>query len=284
MSASGVFPSKPSALLDIFGTERVLIGVVHSLPLPGSPRYEGQPLTEVYQYAVEEAQRYREGGFHGVIVENAWDLPFAKPEDLGFETAATMGVMTNVVREHVNIPVGVNVLANGALCAIAAAQAGGGQFVRANQWVNAYIANEGFIEGAAAAALRYRAHLRDQNMKVFADVHVKHGSHAIIADRTLSEQTEDAEFFDADVLIATGTRTGSATSLDEVEGISASTQLPVIIGSGMHEENAEPLLRACQGAIVGSSLKTNNRWWGPVDLDKVRRFAEQAWRIGYEAP
>lgn len=41
-----------------------------------------------------------------------------------------------------------------------------------------------------------------------ADVHVKHGSHAIVADRPVAEQARDAEFFAADAMIATGSRTG----------------------------------------------------------------------------
>ena len=280
----GVFPLKASALEELFSTSRVLLGVVHSLPLPGSPQYKGQPLAEVYRFAVEEARTYREGGFHGVIVENAWDLPFARPNDLGFETAACMAIMADHVHEQVGLPVGVNVLANGALCALAAAQAGQAGFIRVNQWVNAYVANEGLLDGASPGATRYRARLRADHIKVFVDVHVKHGSHSIVADRTLSEQTQDAEFFDADVLIATGSRTGGQTPLEEVRGIKETTQLPVVIGSGMTEANAAELLAACDGAIVASSLKDNERWWGRVDATKVRAFAERARGVGYESP
>ncbi len=86
--------------------------------------------------------------------------------------------------------------------------AGGADFVRVNQWANAYIANEGFIEGAAAKALRYRSMLRAEHIRVFADSHVKHGSHAIVADRSIQELTRDVDFFEADAVIATGQRTG----------------------------------------------------------------------------
>lgn len=280
----GVFPPKDSALSELFGTPRVVIGVVHSLALPGSPHYRGQPLEEVYRFAVEEAHAYREGGVHGVIVENAWDLPFARPEDLGMETAASMAVMADRVREQVGLPVGVNILANGACCSLATAQAGGGGFVRVNQWVNAYVANEGFLNGASAQATRYRSQIRAEHVKVFADVHVKHGSHSIVADRPLVQQAEDAEFFDADVLIATGSRTGDQTPLEEVRTISKASALPVIIGSGMTSENAAELLESCEGAIVASSLKENERWWGRVDVAKVREFTAQAWKVGYDAP
>ncbi|WP_328331513.1 MULTISPECIES: BtpA/SgcQ family protein [unclassified Streptomyces] len=282
--ALGVFPPKESALGSIFGTDRVVIGVVHCPPLPGSPHYRGEPLADVIRFAVEEATAYQQGGVHGLIVENAWDLPFPKPEDQGFETAANLAVISDHVREKVGLPVGVNVLANGAHCSIATAQAAQSAFVRVNQWANAYVANEGFMEGLAPSATRYRATLRAEQLKVFADVHVKHGSHSIIADRSLAEQTEDAEFFDADVLIATGGRTGDEAAESEVRGIMDATRLPVIIGSGMNEDNAERLLSLCHGAIVASSLKENGRWWGRVDRTKVRAFTRHAEKAGYQLP
>ena len=278
----GVFPPKPPALEELFGTSRVLIGVVHCLPLPGGPQYRGQSITEVVRHAVEEARAYATGGVHGVIVENAWDLPFAQPKDQGFETAAWMAVIADHVRESTDLTVGVNVLANGVQCSIAAAQAGQGRFVRANQWVNAYVANEGLLDGASPTATRYRSHLQAYDVRVFADVHVKHGSHAIVADRSIEEQTEDAEFFDADVLIATGSRTGDATPIGEIDAIKRASDLPVVIGSGIDVENADQLLSACEGAIVGSSLKDNRRWWGRVDSARVRELSKIAERLGYE--
>jgi len=272
----GVYPPKPNALVEIFGRPKVLIGTVHSLPLPGSPRYRGEPFEELVAFAVEEARRYRDGGFDGVIVENSGDLPFSKPEDIGLETAAAMAVLAEHVRGHVSIPVGVNVLANGVACSLAVAKAAGGRFVRANQWVNAYVANEGLVEGPAPAATRYRAWLHADDVRVFADVHVKHGSHAIVADRSLQAMARDAEFFDADVLIATGERTGGATELAEIAGIRDSTALPVIVGSGVTIDNAAELLAASDGAIVASWLKEEGVWWNPVAPGRVKRLAALA--------
>jgi membrane complex biogenesis BtpA family protein len=272
MSAKHVFHSKGNALQEIFGIPRIVIGVIHSKPLPGSPRYQGEALEDIYAFAVEEAQRYARGGVHGLIVENHGDIPFSKPGDIGPETAAVMSVVTDRVRQSVGLPVGINVLANGALTALAVAQAGGGTFVRVNQWTNAYVANEGIIEGPAAKAMRYRSWLRANHIKIFADVHVKHGSHAIVSDRSIPELTRDAEFFDADVVIATGQRTGDAAQIDEVRTIKESTQLPLLIGSGVTKENVGELLDIADGVIVASSLKEEDVWWTPVSEVKVREF------------
>ena len=137
-----------------------MIGVLHCPPLPGSPGYEGENIQDLIERTTEEATRYQRGGVHGIIVENHGDIPFAKPEDLGHETTASMAVIADHIRRHTTIPIGVNILANGARPAIAAAKAAGATFVRVNQWANAYVANEGIIEGEAARSTRYRAWLR----------------------------------------------------------------------------------------------------------------------------
>jgi membrane complex biogenesis BtpA family protein len=282
--ALGVFPPKPNAVEELFGTPKVVIGAVHLPPLPGSPHYEGVPLDEICAFAIEEARAYLDGGAHGVIVENHWDIPFLKPGEHGYETAAAMAVVTDRVRHATSGRVGVSVLSNAAECSIASAWSGGAGFVRVNQWANAYVANEGIIEGQAAHATRYRSRIGANPVKIFADVHVKHGAHAIVADRTLAEQTEDAEFFGADVLIATGSRTGDAAALDEVEGIAAHTTLPVVIGSGISAGNVGELLPACDGVIVASSVKDNGRWWGRVDAAKVRELTAAAAKAGVVLP
>jgi uncharacterized protein len=183
-----------------------------------------------------------------------------------------MAVVVDRVRRALGVPMGVNVLANAPISAIAAAMAGGATFIRVNQWANAYVANEGFMEGRAAEAMRYRAALRCSHIKIFADSHVKHGSHAITADRTITELTRDLAFFDVDAVIATGQRTGHAASVEEIDEIVAATHLPVLIGSGVDVNNIQTILQRAKGVIVASSLKHDGVWWNPVDLDRVVRF------------
>jgi membrane complex biogenesis BtpA family protein len=276
MNAKPTFRPKPHALEAIFGRRKVVIGMIHSRALPGSPAYDGESMDEVVAFAVAEAMRLRQGGVDGLIVENHGDIPFAKPDQLGPETAACMAVMTDAVRRAAGLPVGVNVLANAAHQAIAVAKASGAAFVRVNQWANAYVANEGLMDGLAGSAARYRAFLHARGVRVFADVHVKHGAHAITADRTIAELARDVEFFDADVAIATGQRTGDAADRAEIEMIAQGCGLPVVVGSGVTPTNVGDLLAVADGVIVGSWLKQDGVWWNAVDPDRLATFMAQA--------
>jgi membrane complex biogenesis BtpA family protein len=274
MSSKPVFRPKPDAIEALFGRSKAVIGVIHLPALPGSPGYDGADIDALIAIALSEARLYQAGGLDGLIVENHGDIPFAKPDRLGPETAACMAVITRAVRLATGMPVGVNVLANGAIQALAVAKASGAAFVRVNQWANAYVANEGFIEGPAAEATRYRAWLHARGVKIFADIHVKHGAHAIMADRSVGEMARDAEFFDADVAIATGQRTGDAASIDELRSIGAGTSLPVVVGSGVDPDNVGDILANGSGVIVASYLKRDGVWWNNVDPDRVAVFMQ----------
>jgi len=263
---------KIDAIQAIFFRPKAVIGVIHCDPFPGSPKYRGKPVSAIIDRALRDAENYILGGVHGLIVENHGDIPFSKPEDIGPETPALMAVITEKVRERFGVPLGINVLANAALPAFATALAGGADFIRVNQWANAYIANEGFIEGAAAKALRYRSQLRAEHIRVFADSHVKHGSHAIVADRSIQELTRDVDFFEADAIIATGQRTGDSATLDEIDEIRAATTLPLLVGSGVTPANVCQILGRTQAVIVASALKVDGVWWNDVDRERVKHF------------
>lgn len=267
---------KPSAIQEIFRRRKVIIGVVHCRAFPGSPNGKNASVESIYSAALGDAEAYIEGGVHGLIVENHGDIPFLKPELIGPETAAFMAVITDRIRQTFGVPIGINVLANAAIPALAVAQASGASFIRVNQWANAYVANEGIVEGAAATALRYRAALRAENVRIFADVHVKHGSHAIVADRSVAELTRDVDFFQADCVIATGQRTGDAADFEEIDAIRSATRLPILVGSGATARSIAELLKRVDGVIVASSLKAGGVWWNPVERVRVEEIMAAA--------
>lgn len=261
--------NKPSALEQLFPNPKPLIGTVHCEPLPGTPRYKDNSVEYVIERAIQDAYAYVDGGMDGLIIENHGDIPFLRPEDIGHEITAVMAVIAREVTKVVKVPIGINLLANDACGALAVAKAAGAQFIRVNQWANAYVANEGFVQGDSAKALRYRKQISAENVLIFADVHVKHGAHAVVADRSLSELARDVEFFDANVAIATGNRTGDTVPDDEINGIREGTSLPIVTGSGLTAENALHILGIADGAIVGSSLKRGGVWWNPVERGQV---------------
>lgn len=271
--------SKKDSVLNIFKKDKVIIGMIHIRPLPGSPRHSGESMESIIDYSWQDAKKLIENGVDGLMFENHGDIPFSKPFDMGCETPAFMAVIAQAIIRDFPCPFGFNVLANAPIPALAAAKATGANWVRVNQWANAYVSNEGLLDGEAAKTLRYRAQIDAKNIAVMSDVHVKHGSHSITADRSIEELARDSVFFDADILIATGSRTGDAANVEEIKKIKSGHDLPVLVGSGMTAENAKDIFPHINGVIVGSSLKEGGVWWNPVDAEKVKRFVDTVQKI-----
>ena len=95
-------------------------------------------------------------------------------------------------------------------------------------------------------------------------------------DRPIAELVRDVEFFNADVAIATGQRTGHAADLAYIETIKSAASLPVLVGSGVTSENIREILGIVDGAIVASALKVEGLWWNPVDPKRAKKFVLHA--------
>ena len=74
----------------------------------------------------------------------------------------------------------------------------------------------------------------------------------------------------ADALIVSGTGTGLATDLADVERVRHTCPATkVLLGSGVRLENIRDFLPVADGFIVASSLKLNGKLSNPVDVKRV---------------
>ena len=250
--------------------------MVHLKPLPGSPDYDVTAgMDYIVEKAIEDTRNLVSGGVDGIQIENQWDRPFQKPEQIGMETVAAVSAAVVQVKRESAVPLGVNIHLNGVCHSIAVALAAGCDWIRAFELANAYISSAGFIEAAGPEALRFRKMIGAEEVMIFGDFHVKHGSHEITSDRSLEEQAEDVETAKADGIIITGLKTGNAPSLADIGRIRNVVQIPLLIGSGFSAENAGELLPALDGAIVGSSLKVDGKLENPIDLERVKIFMDR---------
>lgn len=261
-------------LTSIFGNPKPIIGVIHLLPLPGSPRWDGQ-IESICLRAEQEAVALATGGVDGIIIENFFDAPFVKSRiDTGAVCAFTLAVKR--VMALCDLPIGINCLRNDGLSALAIAAITGAQFIRVNVYCGAMVTDQGIIEGQARELQLLRKSLQAQKtIKIFADVLVKHAyAPANNVDIVLAAE-EILERGLADALIVTGTRTGSAPELSDLKRIrKALPDCALLAGSGCSKENIAQLLGIADGIIVGSSLKQEGLIEQPIDVDKVRTLVE----------
>ena len=260
-------------LYQLFKTRTPIIGVVHLLPLPTSPRWGGS-LKAVIDRAEQEATALSSGGVDGIIVENFFDAPFTKNQvDPAVVSAMTMVVQR--IQNLVTLPIGLNVLRNDAKSAMAIATCVKAQFIRVNVLVGVMATDQGLIEGDAHQLLRYRREL-GSDVKILADVLVKHARPLSSVNLTTAVQ-DTIERGLADAVILSGWATGSPPNLEDLELASSSAKgTPVFIGSGATWENIATLMPAVDGVIVSSSLKRHGHREQPIDPIRVSQFVEAA--------
>jgi hypothetical protein len=254
-----------------FGINLPVIGVIHLQPLPGAPRYDGMPVGKIEELAVEEANIMVDNGVNGLIIENFRDMMFKKK--VGPETISIMTRIAMSITEEVKVPIGICVLQSDALAALAIAKAVEATFVRIPYYTETYIVDAGIMESIAAEALRFRKIIEAQSVKIFADVHIKHGYP--LSQRSIEESAEDAvERGLADSIIITGKKTGGETDPEDVKRVrSKLSEIPLIVGSGVTEKNLHKYFpNNADAVIIGTGLKKYGNTEEKVDAKKVREF------------
>jgi membrane complex biogenesis BtpA family protein len=254
----------------LFASPKPIIGMIHLAALPGTPA-NAQSISQIEKLAVREAKWLREAGVHGLMIENMHDTPYLR-ERVGPEIVAAMAIIGRAVAETAKLPCGVQILAGANLEAMAVAHAAGLDFIRAEGFAFAHVADEGFIQSSAAELLRFRRNIGADRVQVWTDVKKKHSSHAITADVDIGETAHAVEFMRGDAVIVTGLVTGDAPQAADVLAVKKKTRLPVYLGSGVTAANLESFFPAADGFIVGSEFKRGGHWANAVDAKRVERF------------
>lgn len=254
----------------LFSTIKPVIAMIHLGALPGTPA-NGLSLVQIEKQALHEAKTFHGAGIHGLMLENMHDAPYLRAH-VGPEIVAAMAIIARAVKQTSKLPCGVQVLAGANLEAMAVAHAAGLDFIRAEGFAFAHVADEGIIQSSAAELLRYRRAIGAESIQVWADAKKKHSSHAITADVDIGETAHAIEFMRGDAVIVTGAVTGDAPQRSDVLAVKQKTRLPVYLGSGVTANNLKSFFSVADGFITGSEFKQGGHWSRAVDARRVEKF------------
>ncbi|MEA2735394.1 MAG: uncharacterized protein QOE14_1845 [Humisphaera sp.] len=248
-----------------------VIGMLHLSALPGSPLYGGS-LSAVREAMLRDAELLAEGGVNGLMIENFGDTPFFPGRVPAHVVAHLTAIAAEVRRSVPTLPLGINVLRNDGLSALAIAHAVGADYIRVNVLCGARVADQGLLQGIAHDLLRLRAELKAEAIKIFADVDVKHS--APLAERPIADEVDDTLHRGmAEALIVSGAGTGKPTDPDKVKVVkSAAKGAPVFLGSGVTPQTLPALLPYADGFIVGTYFKKDGVASNTVDPARVREL------------
>ena len=248
-----------------------VIGMLHLPALPGAPRFGGD-VGAVRDAVLRDAEALAAGGVDGLMLENFGDVPFYPGRVPAHVVAHMTAIACEVRRLAPQLPLGINVLRNDGQSALAVAHAAGAEFIRVNVLCGARVADQGVLEGIAHELLRDRRMLW-ANLRIFADVDVKHSAR-LGGGRLLSDEVDDTVYRGlADAVIVSGRATGRATNLEHVREVkTAAGEVPVYVGSGVNAETVAQFLPHADGFIVGTAFKRGGIATEPVEVERVREF------------
>lgn len=254
------------------GNKKVILGLVHLLPLPGTPFYEEGNAERSLDKAVADAVALYEGGADGCLVQTV-DRVYPVGEEVDYARLAAMSVIVNAVSEATgpDFQVGVQIMWNALKASLAVAHVCGGSFLRCTAFVGSTMTPAGIAEADPIGFHAYRRQIGANDISLIAEVDSMHFQW-LHGEQTAAEVADLAVRAGAHAVeVAQADEAANAQLIDQLK--EAHPELPIILGGFTNHENAARRLAHADGAFVGSCFQTGG-WGSHIDKDLVRSYME----------
>lgn len=258
---------------DVFGTTKPVIGMCHLPALPGDPYYDATSgMDGIVLKALAEVDALQQGGVDGVLISNEFSLPYlTKTERI---TSTAMVRVVTEVRRALEVPFGVDVLWD-ASASIDVAAVTGAAYVR-EVFSGVYASDFGLWTTDMGATARHRRRVGAENVRLLYNVVPEAAAYAV--QRPLAEIVRSTVFNALpDALCVSGLTAGSVTDIDHLRAVKAAAgKVPVIVNTGVTDENVAELLGVADAAIIGTFLKEGGVFENSVDVARTARLMAAA--------
>ncbi len=256
---------------DALGKQKVIIGLIHLLPSPGTPFFEEGNFERSLEKAVKDAQALERGGADGCLIQTL-DKVFPTDDQADYARVAMMAAITQAVSQvtSVNFQIGIQILLNGISASLAVAKVCGGSFLRCTALVGDGDTEWGLVKANPVNFFAYREKLAAQDIKLIAEVEGMH-FHWHGKPRPIGEIAKAAAELGADAVEIA--HPDEDTNLNLIRQIKQAVPgLPVILGGHTNHKNATRRLAEADGAFVGTCFE--DQWGGSILEDKVREYVD----------
>lgn len=259
------------ALTHTFGRNQALVGMVHTLALPGTPLYDRSGgMRKIVAQARKEAQMLVDAGFHALLYCNESDMPY-QPE-IPIEAVSAMTEVVAECQTGIDLPYGINMLIDPS-ASIAIAHATGATFVRCFL-TGALVGDIGMVAPDGARALRLRANLGAEDIAIICNV--TPGFSISLDNRSVEAQASGAVFIGlADMVCVSGPAAGVEADFEQIRSVAKKVpNTPVVVGTGVSQDNIARLASVADAFIVGTSIKVDQQTLNPIDPDRATAFVQ----------
>jgi uncharacterized protein len=254
---------------DTLGKKKVVIGMVHLLPLPGTPFYQEGTLERTVEKAVADATALYHGGADGCLIQTV-DRVYPAADEADYARVAAMATIAKAVADATGpeFQIGIQIMLNALKASLAVAKVCGGSFLRCTALVGTTVTAAGMVEANPLEFLTYRAQIGAQQVKLIAEVNSRH--FRWLGDTSTADIARMAARVGANAVeVAHPDEETNARLVRDIK--QAMPHLPVILGGYTTHDNVARRLAEADGVFVGVCLKTDG-WDGRVDIERVRAY------------
>ncbi|MBM3226655.1 MAG: hypothetical protein FJZ47_23060 [Candidatus Tectomicrobia bacterium] len=253
------------------GKKKVVIGMVHLLPLPGTPFYQEGNVERALEKAVADATALEQGGADGCLIQTV-DRVYPATDDADYARVAAVAAITQAVADATSpkFQIGVQIMLNALKASVAVATVCGGSFLRCTALVGATVSTSGIIQANPLDFLTYRAGIGGNRIALIAEVNSMH--FRAMGDRSTADMARTAARMGAAAVeVAHSDEETNARLVREIK--QAMPQLPVLLGGHTNHANVARRLAEADGAFVGTCLQGEG-WGGRIDITRVREYVD----------
>ncbi|CAM5426288.1 hypothetical protein ATER59S_02479 [Aquamicrobium terrae] len=256
--------------LDLGGHKNI-IGMVHLLPLPGTPFYQGETVQQILDAAARDRDVLLEAGFDAISISNEGDRPYAT--SIPREQIAIFTHIVSRLTDDLPVPFGCGLLIE-PKASLAVANAVGADFIRLS--FGTMVGSYGVLTEDPGEILRYRRRIGADGVRLLLNLS-PHFSTSLDT-RSIEEIVKTNTWLsEPDAIQIHGSGAGVLPTMDEVKRIrQVAGKTPIIVASGVDASSVKEVLAIADGIIVGTSLKQDGNIWNKIDPSRARKFMNLA--------
>lgn len=241
--------------------KKLVIGLVHLLPMLGTPLYEEGNMDKMTRKAIEDCMTLKKNGADGGLIQTV-DVFYPSTDDTDYARVAGLAAVTARVRDAVgeDFLIGAQIMWNCITPSLAVCKAAGADFTRCTALAGNTDSMYGMIEAQPLKIAEYRRKIEAVNVGMLAEISGYHhvGEYSSANVQELARQSmrlgaDAVEVCDRDF----------AQNERLVKDVKACGDIPVILGGGTSVENCKDRLRHADGALVGTAFE-GGKWGGPI--------------------
>ena len=251
--------------------KKVILGLVHLKPMPGTPQYQEQYLEEMTRKAIRDCITLKENGADGGLIQSV-DNIYPVSDDTDYIRVATISMIAARVRDAVgpDFKMGVQLMWNCITPSLAACKATGADFTRCTALVGSSPSPfGGTVSGDPLKIMDYRHKIGAQDVAMLAEISGYHFQ-GEYNPKTVQNLAGMAMRVGADAVeVVDRNEARNEQLILDVKALPGN--IPVILGGGTDVENCKRRLRYADGALVGTAFE-GGRWGGPILGDIVADY------------